>query len=202
MNTARNAMETLKSAEAEVQHLSEGQIDDQLMGALSGEAAAHLAECASCTQRVAEASMPVAHFRDVTMAWSERRSATMPIPSVQAGVLVWQRRVGWAMTACALVVGISLTGNERKAEMLRASVQSAQSVDAVSMRTSHIAVVPIATASGTGDASTADRYSGDNRMLKAIDRELDASVESPAAMGLETVSDPSHSQSGTSSLDD
>jgi hypothetical protein len=202
MNTASIAMGNLKAVEAQTWHLTEEQIDEELMGALSGEAAAHLAECVPCTQRVAEASMPMARFRDVTMAWSERRSATMPIPSVQAGVLVWQRRVGWAMTACALVVGISLTGNERKAEMLRASVQSAQGVDVASMRTSRVAAVPVVVASGAGDASTADRYSGDNRMLKAIDRELDASVESPAAMGLETVSDQPHSQSGTSSLDD
>lgn len=183
-------------------HLSEEQIDDQLMGDLSGEAAAHLVDCEACSRRVAKAGAPIQGFRDVGTAWAERRSATMPIPSVQAGALVWQRRVGWAMTACALVVGISLSGNERKVEMLRASVQSAQSVDAVSATTARVAVVPVAVGNGTVDETSAERYSGDNRMLKAIDSELDASVETPAAMGLETVSEQPRSQSGPSSVED
>lgn len=190
-------------AQAEdVMHLSEEQIDDQLMGDLSCEAAAHLAECVECSRRVAEAGAPIDGFRDVSTAWAERRSATMPIPRVQAGALVWQRRAGWAMTACALVVGISLTGNERKAEMLRASVQAAQSVDAVSATTTKAAAMPVAVASGARAEATAERYSGDNRMLKAIDTELDASVESPASMGLETVSEQPRGQIGTSSVED
>jgi hypothetical protein len=183
----------------EVSHLSEEQIDDQLMGDLSGEAAEHLAECAQCSRRVAEAGAPMESFRDVSTAWAARRSATMPIPNVQAGTLVWERRMGWAMTACALVVGISITGNGRKAEMLRASVQSAQSVSAAPVR---VAVAPVAVAAEAGDGAAAERYSGDNRMLKAIDSELDAAVETPAAMGLETVSEQPRSQSGPSSVED
>lgn len=186
----------------DVMHLSEEQIDDQLMGDLSGEAAAHLAGCEHCSARVATSGAPMENFRGVSTAWAERRSATMPIPSVQAGALVWQRRVGWAMTACALVLGISLTGNERKVEMLRASVQSAQSVDAVSPTTARVAVVPVAVGNGTVDETSAERYSGDNRMLKAIDNELDASVETPAAMGLETVSEQPRSQNEPSSVED
>lgn len=183
-------------------HLSEEQIDYQLMGALSGEAATHLAECELCSRRVAEVATPIASFRDVSAAWAERRSATMPIPSVQAGALVWQRRVGWAMTACALVVGISFTANERKVEMLRASTQSLQGGETSSTMTARVAIVPTAVAHDAGDASGAERYSGDNRMLKAIDSELDASVETPASMGLETVSEQPRSQSGPSSVED
>ena len=191
------------AAQAEdVMHLSEEQIDDQLMGALSGEAATHLTECELCSQRVAEVETPIASFRDVSAAWAERRSATMPIPSVQAGALVWQRRVGWAMTACALVVGISFTANERKVEMLRASTQSLQSVETPSTTTSRVATVPTAVTHGAGDASAAEQYSGDNRMLKAIDSELDASIETPASMGLETVSEEPRSQSAPSSVED
>jgi hypothetical protein len=186
----------------EIVHLSEEQIDDQLMGDLNGDAAAHLAECEECTRRVAEAGTPIKSFRAVSAAWAERRSATMPIPSVQAGALVWQRRVGWAMTACALVVGISLTGNERKAEMMRASVQSAQGVEAVSTTTARVAIVPVAAAHGAVDETAADRYSGDNRMLKAIDNELDASVDTPASMGLETVNEQPRSEGRPSSVED
>jgi hypothetical protein len=185
-----------------VLHLSEEQIDDQLMGDPSGEAAAHLAECEECSLRVAEAAGPMKDFCDVSSAWAARRSATMPIPSVQAGALVWERRVGWAMTACAVVVGISITSNGRKAEMLRTSAQSAQSVSAVRSTPVQVAVVPSAVAVEAADGEAAERYSGDNKMLKAIDSELDASVETPAAMGLETVSEQPRSQSGTTSVED
>ena len=186
----------------EMVHLTEEQIDEQLMGDRSSAVAAHLDECEKCMQRVAEAAEPMAAFRDVTMAWSERRSATMPIPAAQADALVWQRRVGWAMTACALVVGLSFTGNARKAEMLRASVQSAQSVDTVNVAQARVAAVPVSVDRATGDVAAEERYSGDNKMLKAIDNELAASVETPAAMGLETVSEQHVSPSGASSVED
>ena len=200
MNTMTNFASGAQAGE--LIHLSEEQIDDQLMGDLGGEAAAHLAECNECSQRVAEAAEPMATFRDVSMAWSERRSATMPIPVVQGDALVWQRRMGWAMTACALVVGISITGNGRKAEMLRASAQSAQSADAVSSSPARVAAVPVSVGQEAGDEAAAERYSSDNRMLKAIDSELDASIETPAAMGLETVSDAPRSESGPTSVED
>lgn len=186
----------------DVMHLSEEQIDEQLMDGLSGEAASHLAECALCSGRVAEVGTPIAHFCEVSGAWAERRSATMPMPSVQGGAVVWQRRVGWAMTACALVVGISFTASERKVEMLRVSTQSLQSVETESVATAQVEVAPAAVARGAEDASAAERYSGDNMMLKTIDSELDASVETPAAMGLETVSQQPRSDGGPSSVQD
>jgi hypothetical protein len=186
-------------------HLSEEQIDDQLIGDLDGIAAAHLADCAECSQRVAEAAEPMATFRDVTVAWSERRSATMPIPTAEPDALIWQRRAGLGMTACALVIGISLVSNGYKAEMLRASEQSAQTPERASTAATRTVSIPVAVNQRTGDQATQDvaaQYSGDNRMLKAIDSELDASVDTPAAMGLETVSDQPRSQSGQSSVQD
>ena len=198
MNTMTNFAS--KTQAEELDHLSDEQIDDQLMGDLDGVGAAHLAECAQCTQRVAEASEPIATFRDVTIAWSERRSATMPIPVVQAEVLVWQRRAGWAMTACALVVGFSITNTGRKMEMLRISEQSAQTAGA-SVATERVNVA-VSVNRGVGEEVASEQYAGDNKMLKAIDNELDASTETPAAMGLETVSDQPRSQSVQTSVED
>jgi len=200
MNTMTNFAS--KAQAEELLHLSEEQIDDQLMGDLHGAAAAHLDECKQCSQRVAEAAEPMATFRDVTIAWSERRSATMPMPVVQAGALVWQRRMGWAMTACAVMVGISLTSTGRKAEMLRASEQSAPAVETASVATERVVSVPVPVDQGTGDEGATQQYSGDNQMLKAIDNELDASIETPAAMGLETVSEQSSHQSTPTSVED
>jgi len=187
----------------EMLHLSEEQIDEQLMGDLDSAAAAHLAECTDCSRRVAEAAEPMATFLDVTIAWSERRSATMPIPVVQGDALVWQRRAGWAMTACALVIGISLTSTAGKTEeMLRASEQSAQSMETASAVTVRVASVPVSADQGAGDERATEQYSGDNQMLKAIDSELDASTETPAAMGLETVNDQPSRQNSPTSVED
>jgi hypothetical protein len=183
-------------------HLSEEQIDDHLIGELDRNAAAHLAECEECSERVATAFEPMATFRDVTIAWSERRSATMPIPAVEADALVWQRRAGWAMAACALVVGISITSNGRKAEMLRVSGQAVQTATVAATRSVNIPAAADQRAVDDGDEDRAARYSGDNRMLKAIDNELDASVDTPAAMGLETVSDQPRTESAPMSVQD
>jgi anti-sigma factor RsiW len=183
-------------------HLSEEQIDEQLLGELGSAAAEHLAACGQCSARVAEAAQPIADFRDVSMAWSERRSATMPLPIVAADGLVWQRRMGWATTAFALALGISLLSNGHKAGTETASLQPEQAMDApiASAVSSRVATAPHVVEAVQN--RSADRYAGDNRMLQAIDTELDASVESPATLGLEPASERSSSESSQTSLED
>jgi hypothetical protein len=188
-------------------HLSEEQIDEQLLGELGSAAAAHLAVCLTCTARVAEAAEPIADFRDVTMAWSERRSATMPLPVVAGDSLVWQRRMGWATTAFALALGISLLSNGRKVTPETASMQPDQTVEApmtAATVTSRVAAAPhfVEAAQNTSGTTAGDRYAGDNRMLQAIDTELDASVESPATLGIEPASDQTRNENSQTSLDD
>jgi hypothetical protein len=189
-------------------HLSEEQIDDQLIGELGSAAAVHLAACGICTARVAQAAEPIADFRDVTMAWSERRSATMPLPVVAGDGLLWQRRMGWATTAFALALGISLLSNGRKATTETVSLQLEQTVDTpigapqTAPAASRIAATPRVIEVAAVQNTSADRYAGDNRMLQAIDTELDASVESPAALGLEPASDQSGNESNHTSLED
>ena len=188
-------------------HLSEEQIDDQLLGELGHVAAAHLVACEHCTARVTEAAEPIADFRDVSIAWSERRSATMPLPVVARDGLLWQRRMGWATTAFAFALGFSLLSNGHKVATETASLQMEQTADApiAAQTASRIAAAPRMVAveavqSTSGNA--ADRYAGDNRMLQAIDTELDASVESPATLGLETTGEQSGNESSQTSLED
>jgi hypothetical protein len=189
-------------------HLSEEQIDDQLLGELGSAAAAHLAACVACTARVAEAAEPITDFRDVSMAWSERRSATMPLPVVARDGLLWQRRMGWATTAFALALGISLLSSGHKVATETASLQLEQASDApiAAQATSRVAAAPrvveVEAVQNTSGNAAGDRYAGDNRMLKAIDTELDASVESPTTLGLEPAGDQSGNQSSQTSLED
>lgn len=201
-----NAMMNLDACNPseDMMHLSEEQIDDQLLGELGAGAAEHLAACSHCTARVAEAAEPITDFCDVAMAWSERRSATMPLPVVPSDGLLWQRRMGWATTAFALALGISLLGNGHKGSVETASVQPEQILDApvASRATAQVAATPRVVAVAAVQNTSADRYSGDNRMLQAIDTELDASVESPATLGLEPASDQSGSDSSQTSLED
>lgn len=201
MNKTSFAMRAHAEGQLQVAHLSNEQVDDHLIGDLDATGAAHLAECGECAERVIAAFEPMATFRDVTISWSERRSATMPIPVVQGDAVIWQRRARWAMTACALVVGVSFVSNGHRADMLRVSEQGAPAASVASLAVSvPTPIQPQVEGAATGDAAA--RYSGDNRMLKAIDSELDASVETPAAMGMETGSGQARSQSAPSSVQD
>jgi hypothetical protein len=176
-------------------HLTDEQIDAELLGDLGEQPAEHLAACAECTERVTQAAVPLASFRATTMAWSERRSATMPMPAVEAQGQVWQRRMGWVMASFVLVAGIVLVNN-RHNEMT-ASVQEAQASapqDAVPVAPVKMASAAPARLATTAVAQTApvaadnDRFAADNTMLKAVDVELNASVDSPALLGLEAAS--------------
>jgi hypothetical protein len=208
MNTTTSAAsQVLPETLSKLFHLSEEQIEDHLIGDLDGVAAAHLAECTECSVRVADAAQPLVSFRQFSSAWSERRSATMPLPAVEADLLVWQRRAGWAMAACVLLVGVSFAGNNRNAEMLRASDASVQSASTVKSRPFNVPLrdrqtAPDESAVRVATEDDSSQYAGDNRMLKAIDTELDASVETPAAMGLDPLSDEPRSQISQPSVED
>jgi hypothetical protein len=193
-------------------HLTEEQIDAELLGDLGEQPAEHLASCAECTERVTQAAVPLASFRATTMAWSERRSATMPMPAVEAQGLVWQRRMRWVMASFVLGAGIVLV-NYRHNEMT-ASVQEAQAAapqDAVPVAPVKMAsAAPTLLAATTAVAQTAsvaadnDRFAADNTMLKAVAVELNASVDSPAVLGLEaaSVDDQSDDAAAQTSLRD
>jgi len=176
-------------------HLTEDQIDDVLMGDVAAERAAHLAACEDCKLRVEEFETPIASFKAVSLAWSERRSATLPSKLVMPVSSAWQRGAGWAAAAVLLVgIGVPVARHETRGTQVVASKEvslagsgvAAQAAVATAVRESGPGVV--APASGKSAAQIAR----DNQMLQTIDRELDASVQSPAdAFGLEATGGPS-----------
>jgi hypothetical protein len=164
------------------QHLSEAQLDDALLGDLAEPFAAHLRGCADCNARMDAAQAPLAEFRCVATAWSERRSATLPLPNVQTAVRkpLWQRGLAGAMTlaTCALALTISNASRHSPAP----------------------AAVAV-TASADTAASNDEQVSRDNQMLSAIDRELAATSDTPAALGLQPVSAETRAAHSTSLQD-
>jgi hypothetical protein len=179
-------------------HLSEDEIDDQLIGDLAAAPAAHLDACALCTHRVAQAKDPIASFQSLTMAWSERRSATLPIPNRSMNRPLWQRRAAWVTACSALAIGIAFTNVGHRAALpvdrqlsqgqpSQLAAPQAAAVDQASRNT----VTP-----------PAEQISADNQMLQAIDDEIHTAPNSPAALGLAPVSDHSISPPATTSLQD
>ena len=169
-------------------HLSEEQLDDVLIGDPGVEAAAHLKGCGVCQERVAALEGPIASFAAVSLAWSERQSATTSARVVGATGSAWPRRMSWPLAAsCLLVIGFAIpmarheergvpavvANGPRQAE---ASQPVSLSAAKVSGSTTKVRVVVVATADRPVDAQIVR----DNQMLRAIDRELDASVQSPS----------------------
>ncbi|MGA7156861.1 MAG: hypothetical protein WBY53_08455, partial [Acidobacteriaceae bacterium] len=95
-------------------HLTDDQIDDQLIGDVAPAAAAHLAACALCAERVAALLSPIDSFDSVSSAWSERRSATLPIPVSTPSRPLWQRNSAWAMASLAFAFGLAFLNASRQ----------------------------------------------------------------------------------------
>jgi len=164
-------------------HLTEDQMDDVLIGDLAAEAGAHLEQCADCQMRVETARAPIASFAAVSMAWSERRSATAPVTLVQV-VISGQRRANWvAATTAALLVAVSipLTMREKRTEVVASdvapqamTVQGQTAPRAGLMKQARIQPVAV------HHDHPAAEIAHDNEMLQAIDREMDAAVQAPS----------------------
>jgi hypothetical protein len=86
--------------------------------------------------------------------------------------------------------------------METASAPSEQTMEAPNAAPAQIAVAPRAVVVEAVQSRSADRYSGDNQMLQAIDTELDAAVETPATLGLEPAADQSSNEGSQTSLED
>jgi hypothetical protein len=168
-------------------HLSEEQLDDVLMGDAAVEAAGHLVECTACQARVAEMAAPIASFAAVSLAWSERQSATTFPRVVGATGSAWPQRASWALAAtCLLLIGFAIPmarHEERGSRTVAATeprqtarVSAAGQIAAAQVSNLKGRVAVVAATDSSPDAQIAQ----DNRMLRAIDRELDASVQSPS----------------------
>jgi hypothetical protein len=158
-------------------HLTETQLDDHLIGDLAPIPAAHLAACALCTQRAEAAAAPIASFQHVSTAWSERRSATLPIPAPTQNRPLWQRHMAWATASLSLAFGIAFL-NATRPFAFNATPQPAPTVAATAAAGQPPTLTPKAPAPRT------TQISADNHMLQAIDASLDPSTDSPAALGL------------------
>ena len=182
-------------------HLTDDQIDDHLIGDLAPAPAAHLAACTVCADRVAAAASPIADFQNVSTAWSERRSATLPIPIPSQQRPVWQRYTSWATASLTLAFGMAFLNATHQFSIQTVSPQplpAAQSlVAAQTAAPQTIASLPVTApriiASPTpaltetasiAPAPHATQISSDNHMLRAIDASFDPSADSPAALGL------------------
>ena len=160
-------------------HLNEDELESVLIGDAAPESTAHLAACEPCKAALAELEAPLAGFRAVTLAWSERRSATMPLRDLEAAqsraAAAWRQRFALsAGLAAVLAIGVALPVLHYEA------TQS----DAARNQHSAQTAATTETASASSEESL-QQIARDNQMLRAIDQELNSSVESPAALGLQ-----------------
>jgi hypothetical protein len=189
-------------------HLTEAQLDEAMidLAGLAPAAAAHLAACELCTARLRDAQAPIAAFGSVSLAWSERRSATLPAQPAFARTAWRLPASAAAVCAAAMAIIVALPALHRR-ETATATAAASPTTQA---QTASIAVPSITPTVATYAASAADaslstgdaQISRDNRMLRTIDQELEASAETPTAldtdMGLQPASDAATRQ--TSSL--
>ncbi len=168
-------------------HLTDDQIDDHLIGDLAAEAAAHLSVCDHCLARVAEAEAPLASFREMSLAWGERRSAVLPSP-VSPSALSSRRftRAHWltgaaGLATAAIVLAVAVPANSRPDAPAAQTATAAQPTaltpapqPAVAIQTETLAALGhTGIKSVTPVAATAEQIDRDNQMLQAISRELD-----------------------------
>ncbi len=176
-------------------HLTPDQIDDHLIGDLAPTAAAHLSACTLCTHRVALARSPIASFQQVSTAWSERHSATLPIPIPAEQRTSWQRHTAWATATLSMALGFAFINATHQFSLLSTPApvasyqpapaqQPAPAPKAAALTTASVAPAPHI-------AHVAARISADNHMLQVIDASLDPSSDSPAALGLAPAPAPS-----------
>jgi len=165
-------------------HLTDDQIDDLLIGDSASGSLAHLESCSDCAARLAAAHEPLSSFNAASLAWGERRSATLPLQlqPKPAGLFNGGRvrlAVGALGTAAAAVFALALA-----LPMLHhgSATETAHQANpqAASAQTEAVAVADTLPAvAATQSQTPEDQISRDNRLLQAIDREL-ATSETPA----------------------
>jgi len=173
-------------------HLSDEQIDDYLIGDLGGDAADHLEGCLECMARVQQMDSAISSFKTVSLAWSERRSATMPLrtsePARWSGRRVWSY-AGSSAVAAALVIGLLVP-------VMRHENRS----DAASVKEQPVMMAASGAVSSTLPGEEQIRQ--DNQMLRDIDQALATGSETPAALGLQTTSSPARSHTQSAAFQD
>jgi hypothetical protein len=153
-----------------IQHLTDEQFTDLLLGSNPTSVREHLEACAQCSQEVERASGAIGTFEQQTRLWAERRAASSPIhASDRQPAFPWLHRPqAWTAAAFAIVlatgIGITVRQNQMRPTQQPVLTQTA-------------AQVPPAT------------LQSDNELLSAIDGELRTDDSVNANMyGLRTTS--------------
>jgi hypothetical protein len=181
-------------------HLTPDQIDDHLIGDLAAAPAAHLAACALCTTRAAAAASPLASFQQVSTAWSERRSATLPIPVPAPRQPLWQRHMAMATACLSMAMGIAVINANHQFQLSTTEPQHTASAPTLAQQAlAQLQPTPKApalteTASIARSPQTAAHIAADNHMLQAVNAAFDPFAENPAALGLVSAESPSAAQ--------
>lgn len=170
-------------------HLTDDQIDDYLIGDPSGEAAEHLERCLDCMARVQQIDSAISSFKTASLAWSERRSATMPLrPAQPAG---WSGRRAWSFAGSSAVAAALVIG------LLVPVMRHAGHADVAAVKEQPMMMASTGAVSSTLPGE--EQIKQDNQMLREIDQALETGSETPAALGLQATSSPAraHIQSAT-----
>jgi negative regulator of sigma E activity len=159
------------------------------MGDPSPAALAHLATCEECSTRRNAIAEPLASFRKVSLAWSERRSATLPLREESFGSATaspsWLRRHGWLAATAAVVtamLAVPMHFSNRQPDAQTDQNRANAAIPATGATSRPSAATPPQASSD--DLRRQRQIDADNQMLAAIDHELDASQAKLAAYGL------------------
>jgi hypothetical protein len=183
---------------AVVGHLTADQIDDHLIGDLDAAPAAHLAACSLCTDRVATVANPIASFQHVATAWSERRSATLPIPVPAQQQPLWQRHMAWASACLTLAVGVALINASHQFSIQTAAPSVAAEAAPVQQAIAQPNATALTETASSAPSVHTTQIAADNHMLRDVNSAFDPFAESLAALGLTD----SHSNRPPTSIQD
>lgn len=144
-------------------HPSQEELDDLLMGIATIEVRtrveAHLELCPSCLAQVTTVQSALSVFNQASLAWSEARSNSLPLPSAAPAVSSWRglpgRLVVAAIVLFALALGLHLFHRPAPAPL---------------------------TAANRAPAVSNQELARDNDLLQAINAEINTPVPSPAEL--------------------
>jgi hypothetical protein len=173
-------------------HLTPDQIDDHLIGDLAPTPAAHLEACTLCAEHVAAARSPISSFQQVSTAWSERHSATLPIP-IPSQRPSWQRHTAWATATLSMALGFAFINATHQFSILNTpqpAPVASSSPELARVQQPTIQATALTQPASIVHSPRAVQIAADNHMLQAIDASLAPSADSPAALGLQSATAP------------
>jgi hypothetical protein len=215
LNSELKSIAGLRVEESQMTHVTDEQIDELLMGSLeAGEAAGmreHAVGCAACAAKLAELEVPIASFKAVTLAWSERRSATLPVRPVsrRAGAGArWGMGLAWGSLAAAALLAavIPVLRHEQSVRVKEAYLNATKDkgIGQMAIATAPPEAVQPANSTSAQDQSistdvpeNAQEIANDNRLLAMVDEELNAPIAAPGSGAQAATQGRTHSRPST-----